>query len=144
MKKLGFFLAALIAAFAFASQGAEAGYRKKKIDPRVKAVSIIVPAGATAGYFAMNDWKWKWNKASTSAAWVGSGGAYVLTSGACAAVSPILATVIVNRELTAREAHTLAASCFVPIIGGLIVNAIWDAHPEWEKPVRPVRKARRR
>lgn len=135
MKKRALLLTAMVAMFGLASQGAEAGYRKK-VDPRVKAVAIGTGAAATATYFAMNDWKWHWDKTSTRAAWVGSSGAYALTTVGCMAVSPMVATAVVGRELTMREAHVLAGSCVVPLVGGYIVNAVWDAHPEWEAPAK--------
>ena len=50
----------------------------------------------------------------------------------CAALSPMVATVVLNRPLTFREAHYLIASCVLPIVGGWLVNQAYDAHPEWE------------
>lgn len=130
--------AAIIAAFAFVSQSAEAGGRHhRKVDKRVTAVAIGAGVASTAAFFALNDWKWgSWDN--------GSGftrlGAYGITTVGCAAVSPIVATVVVNRPLTNREAHVLIGSCVVPIVGGLLVNAAYDAHPEWEPGYKP-RKA---
>jgi hypothetical protein len=40
-----------------------------------------------------------------------------------------------------REGDVLAVSCVIPIIGGWLVNAAYDAHPEWEAGDRPVVKA---
>jgi hypothetical protein len=127
--------AAAIAAFVFASQSAQAGgHHHHHVDKRVAAVAIGAGAASTAAYFAINKWKWDgWNN--------GSGltrlGAYGVTSFGCAVVSPIVATVVVDRMLTNREAHVLIASCVVPIIGGLLVNAAYDAHPEWEPGYTP-------
>ena len=45
------------------------------------------------------------------------------------------------RELTFREAHVLAGNCVLPIIGGLLVNAAYNANPHWEPaPKKPARK----
>lgn len=123
--------AALAAAFAFASQSAQAGehHHHRHVDKRIDAVAIGTGAASTAAFFAINKWKWNgWNN--------GSGltrlGAYGVTTIGCAAVSPIVATLVVDRPLTNREAHVLFGSCVIPIIGGLLVEAAYDAHPEWE------------
>jgi hypothetical protein len=132
-------IAAVIAAFAFASQSAEAGGRHHG-NKRLAAVAIGVGAASTATYFAINNWRWNgWNN--------GSGltrlGAWGVTTVGCAAVSPMVATVVLNRPLTMREAHVLIGSCVVPIIGGWLVNEAYAAHPDWEPaPVTPVRKHR--
>jgi len=128
------FMLAVVAAFAFTSQGAKAG----PVDQRVAATAIGVGAASTAAYFAINDWKWKWGN--------GRGftrlGAIGLTTIGCAALSPMVATVLVDRPLTMREGHVLIGSCLVPIIGGLLVNAAYDAHPEWEPDAAPAPKKR--
>jgi hypothetical protein len=127
MKKLALF-AALVAAFAFASQSADAHSHSNK---KLAAVAIGVGAASTAGFFALNDWRWNgWN--TNRAGGLTRLGAWGATTMGCAAVSPIVATVVLDRPLTMREAHVLVGSCVVPIIGGLLVNAVWDAHPEWE------------
>ena len=131
-------IAAVVAAFAFTSQGAEAG-SGRHVDKRLAAVAIGVGAASTATYFAINKWRWKgWNN--------GTGitrlGAWGLTTIGCAAVSPMVATVVVGRPLTMREGHVLIGSCVVPIIGGLLVNAAYEAHPEWEPA--PVTTPKRR
>jgi hypothetical protein len=127
--------AALIAAFAFASQSAEAGGYRHHDKKKIAAVAIGVGAASTAGYFALNNWNWNgWN--SNAAGGLTRLGAYGVTTLGCAAVSPMVATVVLNRPLTMREAHVLVGSCVVPIVGGLIVNAVWDANPQWE-PGRP-------
>ncbi len=132
MKKLGLFLAALVVAFAMAGTSAEAGTRKK-LDRRVKAVSLVAPAAATVGFLAINGWKWKWRHTAVRSHGINSAGAYALTSVGCAAASPIVATMWTGRELTSREAHVMVGSCFLPIIGGYIVNAMYDANPHWER-----------
>jgi hypothetical protein len=129
--------AALIAAFAFTSQAAQAHGDKKKI----AAVAIGVGAASTAGFFALNNWRWNgWDTRGTAGGLTRLG-AYGATSMACAAVSPMVATVVLNRPLTMREAHVLVGSCVVPIVGGLLVNAIWDANPQWE-PAKPAHHRR--
>lgn len=126
-RKLAIF-AALIAAFAFTSQSAHAhgpGHHGKK---RLAAVAIGVGAASTAGYFAINNWRTKgWNN--------GSGltrlGAWGALSLGCAAVSPMVGTVVLNRPLSYREAHVLIGSCVVPIVGGWLVNEAYNQRILW-------------
>ena len=127
MKKLALF-AAIVAAFAFASQSADA-HSHRHINKKLKVVAIGVGAASTATYFAINDWKWNGWSNSSGLTRLGAWGATTL---GCAAVSPIVGTIVLNRPLTMREAHVLVGSCVVPIVGGLLVNAVWEAHPEWE------------
>src|SRR5579872_3037343 len=119
----------VIAAFALSLQGAIAHGRKHHGDKRLTAVSIGVGAASTAVYFGINDWRtkdWTYNGGLTRF------GAWGLTTIGCAALSPIVATLVVNRPLTFREAHSLAASCVLPIIGGWLVNKMYDEHPQWD------------
>ncbi len=129
MKRTLAILAAAIAAFAFTAQSANAGWRHHHHIGKLTAVSIGVGAASTAGYFAINHWQTNgWNGIGG----ISQGAAWGMTTIGCMAVAPIVGTVVLNRELTLREGQVLAASCVVPIIGGWLVNAAWDAHPEWE------------
>jgi hypothetical protein len=127
-----FALVAVCAALALTAQSAQAQHRP--IDRRLTGVSIGVGAAATAGYFAINGWKWKWNNASG----LTQAGAIGITTLGCAAVAPMVATVVLNRPLTMREGHVMVASCIIPIIGGWLVEQAYDAHPEWEPASAPV------
>jgi len=122
-------LAAAIAALAFTAQAADAGARRHS-DKRIAAVAIGVGAASTAGFFALNDWNWKWDSGRHG---VTSLGAWGLATVGCAALSPIVATVVLDRPLTYREAGILVGSCVVPIVGGWLVNEAYKAHPEWEQ-----------
>jgi hypothetical protein len=117
--------AAVIAAFAFTAPSAEAGGHHR-ID-KLTAVSIGVGAASTATYFAINNWRWHWSNASITQ-W---GAVGAITIG-CMAVAPMVGTLVMERPLTMREVHVLAGSCVVPVVGGWLVNAAYDAHPEWE------------
>jgi len=133
MKRSLTVFAALVAAFAFSCQGARAGdHHGTKV--KLAAVSIGVGAAATAGYFALNNWQWNWSGANAGG--LSQAGAVGVTTIGCMAVSPMVATVVLNRQLTMREGHYLIASCILPVIGGWIVNAAYDAHPEWEPGVK--------
>ena len=132
IRKIAIFAAA-IAAFAFTCQGADAHWRKHHVDKRITAVAIGVGAASTASYFAINNWRLNgWN-----ASGITSFGAWAATTGGCMAVSPMVATLVVGRTLTVREVHTLAGSCVIPIVGGWLVNAAYNAHPEWEPAAKP-------
>ncbi len=121
-------LAAVIAAFAFTCQGADA-HGRKRVGKRITAVAIGVGAASTATYFAINNWSWNgWNNSSGLTRL----GAWGMATIGCAAVSPMVATVVLNRALTQREAGILLGSCVLPIVGGWLVNEAYNAHPEWE------------
>lgn len=126
MKRFVALAAALIAATTLTLQTAEAG--GKRLDNRLKVVAVATGAAATATYFAVNEWKWKWQHGSVFSQW----GTIAGTTLGCAAVSTMVGTVVVKRPLTQREGHVLIGSCVVPIIGGYLVNAAYNAHPEWE------------
>jgi hypothetical protein len=49
----------------------------------------------------------------------------------CAALSPIVATAVINRPLTYREAHIMIADCLIPIVGGWLVNEAYNQHILW-------------
>ncbi len=134
-RKLTIF-AAIVAAVTCAAQSAEAGGRHHD-RAKLAAVAIGVGAASTATFFSLNNWRWNGWNSNGSGAGLTRLGAYGLTTMGCAAVSPMVATVVLDRPLTTREAHVLIGSCIVPIVGGLLVNAVWDAHPEWE-PGQPV------
>jgi hypothetical protein len=106
-------------------------------DPQLATSNFLVGAAATGGYFALRHHH-------RGAAWRGTvhsaAGAYAVTSIGCAAVSPIIGTAVVNRPLTQREVGVSTANCFLPFLGGMLVNAAWDAHPEWSGP--PPRRRR--
>ena len=61
---------------------------------------------------------------------------YGLTTVGCLALSPIIAGGLVSmnehRELRSSEVFIMSADCVVPIIGGLIMKAVFDGHPEWD------------
>jgi hypothetical protein len=140
-RKIVIFAAAL-AAFAFVTQGAQAGERQH-IDKRIKAVEIGVGAASTAAFFSLNNWNWKWDSGRSG---ITALGAWGLTTAGCAALSPIVATAVVNRPLTYREAHIMVADCLIPIVGGWLVNEAYNQHILWapDEPQQPVAAAPRK
>ena len=133
-RKLAIFAAA-IAAFAFTCHSANAG-SAKPVDPRITGVSWVVGGAATGASLAAHT-------SSSGAAW----GAWGISTFGCAVVSPMVATVVLNRQLSYREAHILIGGCIVPIVGGWLVNegynAGWFVAPD-EKPVARKRVARKK
>ena len=134
MKRCVALAAAVIAAFVFTMPTAEAGGRGR-IAKEVKVAAIVTGAAATATYFSLNAWNWRWDNAygMTSLA------VYGATTLGCIAVAPMVGTVLARRPMTMREGHILAGSCVIPIIGGYLVNAAYKAHPEWEPSPAPVK-----
>jgi hypothetical protein len=125
-RKLAIF-AAVIAAFALTCQAADAKSRRH-VDKRITAVEIGVGAASTAAYFAIGGWKWDGWDYSNGFTRFGAWGATTL---GCAAVSPIVATAVLNRPLSYREAHILVGSCVIPLVGGWLVNEAYNHHVLW-------------
>jgi hypothetical protein len=101
-------------------------------DPRLTATGIAVGLGTEGIYVAMRHKIW-YNK-GTATAYTGRPitvlGAYTLTTGACAALFPIVGTIWMNRPLTPREVYRGMADCVVPFIGGWFVDATLP-HTAW-------------
>ena len=61
---------------------------------------------------------------------------YGLTTVGCLALSPIIGGLLVSmnerRELRSSEVFMMGADCVLPILGGWIMKAAFDAHPEWD------------
>jgi hypothetical protein len=140
MRRTFLVLAAACAALVFAIPAADAGERKP-VDPALDTVANVVGAGWTAGYFAINHWKWKWDAASAG---ISNAGAVVGTTMGCVAVSPMVATAVLRRPLSYREAHVLIGSCVIPIIGGWLVNEAYNNGWLWAPDEKPVHAARRK
>ena len=119
-------LAAVFAAFVFTVQAADAG-QQKKIDPKIDATSFWVGAAGTGAGFAMHS--------------AGAAGALAVTTYGCVVVSPMVATVVLNRPLTYREAHILIGSCIIPVVGGWLVNEAYNNGWLWAPDEKPVRVA---
>lgn len=162
MRKIGLVLATLAAALMFFGGSAEAAKRARVVvtpapwyapwwgwwaqapwtvrDPRLAASNFWVGAGATGAYFALRSghrnghwWNGRWHDSGRGIH--GAAGAYVFTSAACAAVSPIVGTIVTQRELTQREVFVSTANCFVPVLGGWWMN-YWFDYYGWDKPKR--------
>ncbi len=107
--------------------------RHPKIDRRVATTATVSGVGSTVAYWSLLDWKWSGH--SSSYRWGVWGG---VTAG-CMALSPMLAAAMVpERHLTTREVFVLQGGCLIPVVGGWLVNAMFDANPHWEAHERPV------
>ena len=100
-------------------------------DPRLTATGIGIGLASTGASYAMT------HKHGVPAVRFASPGiAFAVTSFGCAAVYPIIGTLVLHRALTPREAYTGIADCVIPFIGGRIVDnalphtAWYDGTPE--------------
>ena len=67
-----------------------------------------------------------------------------LTTVGCFALTPIIGAGLVgyneHRELRSSEVFMMVGDCVVPIIGGLLMKAAFDANPQWDAGTgRPTR-----
>jgi hypothetical protein len=116
--------AAALAAIALTLQTANAGPRKA-INRRLDAVGTVVGTPFTALLF--------WGHAP-------AGAPAVIGTIGCAAASPIVATAVLKRPLTYREAHILIGSCVIPFIGGWLVNEAYNKGWLWAPDEKPARR----
>jgi hypothetical protein len=107
-------------------------------DQRLTAAGIGIGIAATGASYALT------HKHGVPATRIASPGfTFALTSFGCAAVYPIIGTIVVHRALTPREAYTGIAGCAIPFIGGWIVDntlphtAWYDGTPEHGHGHRP-------
>lgn len=144
MKKIGLVFAALAAALLMTGGTAEAARKRAKVvvtpapvyapwwgywgvrDPNLATSNLVVGAGTAVGGYALRE-------SSRTGGIYSSGGAYVAASAACAAVSPIVGTIVTQRQLTQREVFVSTANCFVPFVGGWAMN-YWFDYYGWDRP----------
>ncbi len=154
MRKFGFVLAALAAAFLVTGGTAHAQKRAKVVvtatpwyapwgtwwatmpwtvrDPKLADSNFVVGAAATGAYFGLRSGYKHVNHGIH-----GGAGAFAITTGFCAAASPIIGTMVTRRELTQREVFVSTANCVIPVLGGWWMNATFD-HYGWDRPKRRV------
>ena len=130
-------LLALVAAATlglFAQAGTAQAFLLKDRSPSVTAGQIIVGASMTGAYIGLtcrhglNHCK-PYGK-NFSAKWYG------LTTVGCFALTPIVGGALVSlnerRELRSSEVAIMLGDCVLPILGGLIMKAAYDANPHWD------------
>lgn len=142
MRKFLLIAVAAVAALGMMGHGAEAAKSHKKPvvvvtpwqawlnswgvrDPKLAGSNFVVRAAATGGYYAAN---------RHYGGSLAPGAAYGLTTVGCMAASPIVGTLVVQRELSLREVWVSTSNCALPVIGGWMANAYFDRHPEWDLP----------
>jgi hypothetical protein len=135
MKKSFLGLAMGVATLGLVAQGGTANaFLLNDRSPNVQAGQIIAGLGMTAAYYGAIC-----NNGFRNCARFTSSHAlkyYGLTTVGCIALSPIIGGLLVSynekRELRSSEVFMMTADCLVPIIGGWIMKAAFDAHPEWD------------
>ncbi len=134
MKKSLLALAAAAVIGLFAQVGTAQAFLLKDRSPSVTAGQIIAGGGMTAAYFSLTC-----NHNFNRCARFGSSRAlkwYGLTTVGCFALTPIIGGALVSlnerRELRSSEVFMMTADCLVPIIGGWIAKAAFDANPHWD------------
>ena len=118
----------------FAQGGTAQAFLLKDRSPNVTAGQIIAGGGMTAAYFLLNC-RHGFNSchrftSNTSLKWYG------LTTVGCFALTPIIGGALVSlnehRELRSSEVFMMMGDCVLPIIGGLIAKAAFNANPQWD------------
>jgi len=136
MKRLTIALGAVLAAFGLFAQVSTAdAHLLGRRSPGVTVAQISVGAGMSAVYFTQTCRNGFRNcsrfGSARSLKWFG------LTTIGCMALTPIVGAAIVSatehRELRSSEVFGMAADCVVPILGGLVMQSAFDAHPEWDR-----------
>lgn len=100
-------------------------------DPRLTATGIGIGIASTGASYALT------HKHGVPAVRTTSPGvAFGVTTFGCMVLYPIVGTIVLQRELTPREAYSGILGCVVPFIGGWIVDqtlphtAWYDGIPE--------------
>lgn len=126
---------AAVAALGLMVQGGSAqAFLLKDRSPNVTAGQIIAGGSMAAVY-----WTQVCNRNFSRCARFDSPRAlkwYGITTIGCFALSPIVGGLLVShneqRELRSSEVFMMLGDCVVPIIGGWIAKAAFDANPQWD------------
>jgi H+/Cl- antiporter ClcA len=135
MKKSLIALATAVATLGLVAQASTANaFLLKDRSPNVQAGQIIAGLGMTAAYYAAIC-----NRNFNHCARFDSARSlkyYGLTTIGCFALSPIIGGMLVSmnekRELKSSEVFMMVGDCVVPIIGGWLMKAAFDANPQWD------------
>lgn len=134
-KSLIALVTAAVAALGLMMQGGSAqAFLLKDRSPNVQAGQIIAGAAMTAAY-----WAAVCNHSFNHCARFDSPRSlkyFGLTTVGCFALSPIIGGLLVSaneqRELRSSEVFMMVADCVVPIVGGWVAKAAFDANPQWD------------
>lgn len=127
MKRLVFAAAVMAAVATLTAQSAQAGPLFDLLfrgDKRLIAPTVGVGVATTGAYFALRHSRGGVPHQFTEL------GAFGVTTVGCMSLTPLVSGIVVQRELTRREVHVMLANCVVPFIGGWVMDAYFDAHPE--------------
>ena len=135
MKKSLIALATAVATLGLIGQASTANaFLLSNRSPNVMAGQLIAGVGMTAAYYTAIC-----NRNFNHCARFTSHRAlkyYGLTTVGCMALSPIIGGLLVSynekRELRSSEVFMMVGDCVVPIIGGWLMKAAFDAHPQWD------------
>jgi hypothetical protein len=141
MKKHLFALAMLVASFGLVFQaGSAKAFLLNDRSPNVTAAQIIGGGGMTAAYLLTTYRHGRFERFTSHHSLKMWG----LTTVGCFALTPIIGAKLVGhfekRELKSSEVFMMVGDCVVPIIGGLVMKAAFDANPQWDAGTgRPTR-----
>lgn len=94
-------------------------------DPRLTATGIGLGVASAGASYALT------HKHGVPATRLASPGvAFAVTSFGCAAVYPIIGTILLQRALTPREAYTGIAGCVIPFVGSWLADQMLP-HTAW-------------
>ena len=134
MKKQLFTLGAAMAALGLFAQVSTAdAHLLGRRSPNVTAAQLSVGIASTATLYALTHRHGHHARigSRTFLKW------HSLTTIGCMALTPIVGAAFVghneHRELRSSEVFMMAGDCVVPILGGLFWQAMFDAHPEWDR-----------
>ena len=135
MKKSLIALATAVATLGLVGQASTANaFLLNDRSPNVTAGQLIAGLSMSAVYFTQTC-----NRNFTRCARFDSARSlkwYGLTTVGCFALSPIIGGLLVSanekRELRSSEVFMMVGDCVVPIIGGWLMKAAFDAHPQWD------------
>jgi hypothetical protein len=135
MKKSFIALATAVATLGLVAQASTANaFLLKDRSPNVQAGQLIAGLGMSAVYFTQicrhNFHHCARFDSPRALKWYG------ITTVGCFALSPIIGGLLVSanerRELRSSEVFMMVADCVVPIIGGWVAKAAFDANPQWD------------
>ncbi|MBV9954337.1 MAG: hypothetical protein JOZ70_03710 [Pseudolabrys sp.] len=137
MKKSIAMVAAAVAATAFTVSAADAHGHKRVRDDRAALTSSVV-SGVSQGVAWGIHSSQRAVSHTTAAHW----GVWGWGVAGCLIASPIVTTIVLNRPLTTREVLVGSGNCVVPIIGGLVVDAVLA--PAWEPAPKVVKRGKKK
>lgn len=108
--------------------------------PNVTAAQLVVGLGMSGAYLGTTYRHGRFERFTSRHSLKMFG----LTTVGCFALTPILGAALVganeHRELRSSEVYMMVGDCVVPILGGLLMKAAFDANPQWDAGTgRPTR-----